>query len=151
MLPRLVCYHSTVVVPKPDKVGGIAFDNIIGSIVWFSDGAKHHILVIAQKHFDIRHRHDFFEDLNAVGMAVNYIAEDVQCIFWLKVDLTQDGMESSHIAVDVRQNVCQRWKPPLGLSFECRAKVPLSSAVNSHGQIRGAQGLYQSLSSICTV
>jgi len=57
--------------------------------------------MIAKKHSGVRHCHDFSQDLDAVGMPIYHIAEDIQRIFRLKVDLVQDGMKSSYVAVDV--------------------------------------------------
>ena len=61
----------------------------------------HHKFVVAQKHFDIRHRHDLTEDFDAVGVAVYHISKDIDRVLRLQVDLLHDGIKAPLLPMDI--------------------------------------------------
>ena len=100
-------YITTVTISKTDSGSGGKIVQWAFLPVGMTDCTEHHIFVVSQKHFDIRHEHNFAENSDAVGIPVNYVAQDVKCILWLKIDLFQNGIKAPCIAVDVRRDINQ--------------------------------------------
>jgi len=113
MLPEVMCGIPSVSIPQSQKFIGFSIPYILWAIIRLANGSKHHIFVVAQKHFGIGHCHDFPKDLDAVRMPVDHIAKDVESVLTLEVDLAKDGVKSPHVAVDVGQNVGHLSVPPL--------------------------------------
>lgn len=65
-------------------------------------GIQHHMFVVAEEHFHIRHLHDLTQDLNAMWVTIYHIAEDVESILRLKVYLLHNRVEASLLTMDVR-------------------------------------------------
>ena len=63
---------------------------------------QHHIFVISQNHFCVGHGHDFSQDANTAGMAVNHISKDIERVPALQIDLFQYGIESALITMNIR-------------------------------------------------
>ena len=68
---------------------------------WIVKCVHHHEFVVAQKHFDIRHRHDLTEDFDAVGVAVYHISKDIERVLRLQVDLLHDGIKAPLLPMDI--------------------------------------------------
>ena len=100
-------YITAVTIPKTDSGSGGKIVQWAFLPVGMTDCTEHHIFVVSQKHFDIRHGHNSADDPDAVGIPVDHIAQDVQHVLRLEVDLLHNGLKTACIAVDVRHDVNQ--------------------------------------------
>ena len=70
-----------------------------------SQCAKHHVLMISKKHFYIGHGHDFSQDSNSVRMPVYHITQNVKGVLILQIDLLQNRIEATFIAVNIGKHI----------------------------------------------
>lgn len=78
---------------------------------------QHHIFVISQNHFCVGHGHDFSQDANTAGVAVNHISKDIECVLTLQIDLFQNRIEPALVAVNVRKHI-YHWGSPVLCFFD---------------------------------
>lgn len=100
MLELLMGDSTTILIPMSSLLP-ISIYSFIGSISAMSNRLKHHILMVAHQHLCIGHLHDLPQNFDSIGIPVDNISEDIQCIIRLEIDLLHDRLKSPQIAVDV--------------------------------------------------
>ena len=86
-------------------------------------GLKHHELMVSQQHLHIGSAHDFSQNPDSVRISVDYITEDIECIFIFEGYLVKDGVESPCLTMDVRHNVYHMRTPSCGFCVERRLLI----------------------------
>ena len=64
--------------------------------------------MVAQEHNNIGHGSELLEYADAVRVSVDYIAQDIEGILGLKIDLFHDRVEAAPMAVDIRHYIDHR-------------------------------------------
>ena len=100
MLELLMGDSTTVLIPM-SSLFPIGIYSFISSIPAMSYRLKHHILMVAHQHSGIGHLHDLPQNFDSIGIPVDNISEDIQCIIRLEIDLLHDRLKSPQVAVDV--------------------------------------------------
>ena len=70
--------------------------------------------MVAQEHNNIGHGSELLEYADAVRVSVDYIAQDIEGILGLKIDLFHDSVEAAPVAVDIRHYIDHRGSPLSG-------------------------------------
>ena len=71
----------------------------------FRQRVQHHVFMIAQQHGGVGHKVQFLQDFQPEGIAVNAVAQHIQMIVPLQVDLTHDAFVSAVMPVNIGQNI----------------------------------------------
>ena len=98
-----VGYISAVAVPVGQ--GGAVIHVVIDGM---SQSPEHHIFVIAQNQLGVGHGHELSQDPQAPGMPVDDIAQNIEGVLRLQVDLLQDGQKPPLVAVDIGEDVVHK-------------------------------------------
>lgn len=64
---------------------------------------QQHMLMVATKHFDVRHLHNHLENFHPIGIPIYDIAEYVQCVCIFELNLPQYRFEPRHMSMYVGQ------------------------------------------------
>ena len=66
--------------------------------------------MVAEEHFCVRHIHNALQNLYPAESSVDDVAEDIQPVIGLEIDLFENSLEAVEMTVNVRNNVSESHK-----------------------------------------
>ena len=95
-LPGFLRNLAAIAVPEPE----------VSVFLWiFTERLGHHVFMIAKQYSCIGHVVQFLQYFKPIRMPVNTVAQHIQMVVWLKVNLAHDAFISCSVPVYIRHHM----------------------------------------------